>query len=77
MGPDDLTAPSVFETFEPAEAVDMTPTNQISQSQQALQLVRIGLALCLIGSAWMTGAVAVGIRDAVFDVVIAPVPTTY
>lgn len=77
LGPDDLTAPSVFETFEPAEVVDMTPTNQISQSQQPLHLVRIGLALCVIGVAWMTGAVGVGIRDAVFDVVVAPVPTTY
>lgn len=77
LGPDDLTAPSVFETFEPAEVVDMTPTSQISQSQQPLHLVRIALALCLIGTAWMSGAVAVGIRDAVFDVVTAPVPTNY
>lgn len=77
LGPDDLTAPSVFETFDPAEAVDMTPTNQISQSQQALHLVRIGLAVCMIGVAWMTGAVGVGVRDAVFDVVTAPVPTSY
>lgn len=76
LGPDDLTAPSVFETLEPSEVVDMTPTSQISKSQQPLHLVRIGVALCLIGAAWMTGAVAVGIRDAVFDVVTAPVPVT-
>lgn len=76
LGPDDLTAPSVFETFEPAEVVDMTPTNQISQSQQPLHLVRIALTLCLIGVAWMSGAVAVGIRDAVFDIALAPVPVS-
>ncbi len=76
LGPDDLTAPSVFETLEPAEVVDLSPTTQISQSQQSLHLVRITLALCLIGVAWMSGAVAVGIRDAIFDIAVTPVPIT-
>lgn len=72
LGPDDLTAPSVFETADPNEAVDMTPVTQITQSLQSLHLVRTCLAICAIGSAWMTGAVGVGIKDAVLDTVSSP-----
>ena len=69
FGPDDLTAPPVFDVAEPVSAADMTPTTQITQSLQSLHLVKIGLAACAIGAAWMTGAVTIGVKDALTDAI--------
>ncbi|ASX03557.1 hypothetical protein [Mycobacterium intracellulare] len=72
MGPDDLTAPPVFDTDDPQPAVDMTPLTQITQSMQSLHLVRATVAVCAIGAAWMIGAVGVGINDSVAHTVSSP-----
>ncbi|GAB4972185.1 hypothetical protein MAHJHV57_53540 [Mycobacterium avium subsp. hominissuis] len=50
----------------------MTPLTQITQSLQSLHLVRATAAVCAIGTAWMIGAVGVGIKDAVEHTVSSP-----
>lgn len=67
LEPDDLTAPAVFESAEPLSAADLAPVTQITQSTQSVRRVFIALAVCLIGSIWMVGAVAVGVKDAALD----------
>lgn len=67
LEPDDLTAPAVFDTAEPQSIADLTPPTQISQSTQSTKNVLIASALCLIGSVWMAGAVAVGLKNAAVD----------
>lgn len=67
LEPDDLTAPAVFDTADPHSVDDLTPTTQITQSTQSTTNVLAALVLCVIGSVWMVGAVAVGIKNAVVD----------
>ncbi|MBU8819259.1 hypothetical protein KL864_25525 [Mycolicibacterium goodii] len=55
LGPDDLTAPPIFATEDHEEIV--TPTHQIGQSDQSIRLVTSGLVACILGTAWMIGAV--------------------
>jgi hypothetical protein len=62
LGPDDLTAPPVFHTAEAAYAADLSP---ISGSTRSGRLVAIGVLVCVIGAAWMTGAVIAGVKDVV------------
>lgn len=67
LEPDDLTAPAVFDTVDPESVADLTPPTQISQSTQSSKNVLVALAACLIGSVWMVGAVAVGVKNAAVD----------
>ncbi len=55
LGPDDLTAPPIFQT-EDTEQPAAAPA-QITQSDQPVGLVLSGLLACAIGTAWMIGAV--------------------
>jgi len=73
IGPDDLTAPPVFDTDDAHTAVDLTPLTQITQSLQSLRLVRAAVAVCAIGTAWMIGAVGVGIKDVLAHTVSSPI----
>jgi hypothetical protein len=72
LEPDDLTAPSVFETADPESAADLAPVSQISQSTQSTRLVYAGLLVCLIGTAWIIGATLMGVKNAVLQ----PLTTT-
>ncbi|MBY0286807.1 MAG: hypothetical protein K2X52_06630 [Mycobacteriaceae bacterium] len=62
MGPDDMTAPPVFATADAEHPGDLRPTGG---SRGSVRLVIVGLLICAIGSAWMTGAVIAGVKDVV------------
>ncbi|MGV7637031.1 hypothetical protein PJI23_31940, partial [Mycobacterium kansasii] len=57
----------MFDTADPESVTDLAPPTQISQSTQSTNNVLVALVACLIGSVWMVGAVAVGVKNAAVD----------
>lgn len=58
LGPDDLTAPSVFPRMELERTPDLAVPQHITASRQPLRSVIIAACLCALGCIWMIAAVA-------------------
>ena len=62
--PDDMTAPSPFRTFEPADLVDLTPlgSRAVRPTPRTKRLIVIGLLVNTAGILWTLAAVGVGLK---------------
>ncbi|MCH9736845.1 MAG: hypothetical protein K0U78_20215 [Actinomycetia bacterium] len=65
---DDLTAPSIFETIEHTESVDLTPlAGPVRPLPQSKTLVLAGVVLNAIGILWTCGAAGVGVKTVISE----------
>lgn len=66
--PDDLTAPSIFDTVEHTESVDMTPlAGPVRPLPQSKTLVLASVVLNVLGILWTITGVAVGVKTVISE----------
>ncbi|MFA5605853.1 MAG: hypothetical protein WDA07_01505 [Leucobacter sp.] len=67
--PDDLTAPSLFDTVPVADPIDRTPpgAGAVRSLPRSSRLLTVGLILNTIGIIWTLASVGVGVKTVVVD----------
>lgn len=68
LNPDDITAPSIFDTAEHTEAVDLTPlAGPVRPLPQSKTLVLAGVILNILGIIWTCTGVVVGVTTVISE----------
>ena len=67
--PDDLTAPSVFDTAQVADPIDRTPpgAGSVRSLPRSSRLLTVALVVNVLGIIWTLAAVGVGLKTVVVE----------